>query len=44
MGLWKVKDDADPAMVRSAQDKVVRFTEILPGCLEARWHRSMCPR
>jgi Stress responsive A/B Barrel Domain len=35
MGLWKVKADADPAMIQRAQDKVARFTEILPGCLEA---------
>lgn len=35
MGLWKVKEDADPAMIKRAQEKVAKFTEILPGCLEA---------
>lgn len=35
MGLWKVRPDADPAMIKRAQDKVARFTELLPGCLEA---------
>ncbi|HEY1988100.1 MAG TPA: Dabb family protein [Acidimicrobiales bacterium] len=35
MGLWKVKPDADPAVIKRAQDKVTKFTEILPGCLEA---------
>lgn len=35
MGLWKVKADADPAMIKSAQDKVDRFKEVLPGCLES---------
>jgi hypothetical protein len=35
MGLWKVKEQADPAMVQRAQEKVAKFTEILPGCLEA---------
>lgn len=35
MGLWKVKQDADPAIIKRAQDKVAKFTEILPGCLEA---------
>jgi hypothetical protein len=35
MGLWKVKENADPAMIKRAHDKVAKFTEILPGCLEA---------
>ena len=35
MGLWKVKKDADPAVIRRAQDKVAKFTEVLPGCIEA---------
>jgi hypothetical protein len=35
MGLWKVKADADPAMIKSAQDKVDRFKQVLPGCLES---------
>ena len=35
MGLWKVKADADPAMIKQAQDKVDKFTEVLPGCMEA---------
>jgi Stress responsive A/B Barrel Domain len=35
MGLWKVKEQADPVMLKRAQDKVAKFTEILPGCLEA---------
>jgi hypothetical protein len=35
MGLWKVKEDADPAMIKRAQEKVAKFTEEVPGCLEA---------
>ncbi len=35
MGRWKVKADADPAMLKSAQEKVARFTETVPGCLQA---------
>ena len=35
MGLWKVKQDADPALIKRAQDKVAQFTEVLPGCIEA---------
>jgi hypothetical protein len=35
MGLWRVKDDADPAIMHRAQVKVARFTETVPGCLEA---------
>ncbi len=35
MGIWKVRPDADPAMIKRAQNKVARFTEVLPGCLEA---------
>ncbi len=35
MGLWRVKDDADPAIIRRAQEKVARFTETVPGCVEA---------
>lgn len=34
MGLWKVKDDADPVMLERARQKVERFPKILPGCLE----------
>jgi hypothetical protein len=35
LGLWKVRPDADPAMLRSAAEKVARFKEIVPGCLES---------
>jgi hypothetical protein len=35
MGLWKVKEDADPAMIKRAQQKVAKFTESVPGCTEA---------
>ena len=35
MGICKVKPDADPAMIKSAQDKVARFTETVPGCQQA---------
>jgi Stress responsive A/B Barrel Domain len=35
MGLWKVKPDADRAMLQSAAEKVARFKEIVPGCLES---------
>jgi Stress responsive A/B Barrel Domain len=35
MGLWRVKDDADPAIIRRAQEKVANFTETVPGCIEA---------
>lgn len=35
MGLWKVKPDADPAMLQQAAEKVARFKETVPGCLEA---------
>jgi hypothetical protein len=35
MGLWKVREPADPVMLQRAQDKVAKFPEILPGCIEA---------
>jgi Stress responsive A/B Barrel Domain len=35
MGLWRVKDDADPAVIRRAQEKVANFAETVPGCIEA---------
>lgn len=35
MGLWKVKEDADPAVIKRAQQKVAKFTDVLPGCIEA---------
>jgi len=35
MGLWRVKHDADPAIIRRAQEKVANFTETVPGCIEA---------
>jgi hypothetical protein len=35
MGLWKVKPDADPAMLQSAAKKVARFKETVPGCKES---------
>ncbi len=35
MGLWKVRPDADPAMLQSAAEKVARFKEIVPGCTES---------
>jgi Stress responsive A/B Barrel Domain len=35
MGLWKVKPDADPAMLQRASEKVARFKEIVPGCIES---------
>src|ERR1700733_11680419 len=35
MGLWKVKADADPEMLRRAAEKVARFKEIVPGCTQS---------
>ncbi|HEX4126080.1 MAG TPA: Dabb family protein [Acidimicrobiales bacterium] len=35
MGFWKVKPDADPAMLQRAADKVARFKDIVPGCTES---------
>lgn len=35
MGRWKVRPDTDHAMIERDQEKVARFTEPLPGCLEA---------
>jgi Stress responsive A/B Barrel Domain len=35
MGLWKVKADADPEMLRRAAEKVGRFKDIVPGCTES---------
>jgi Stress responsive A/B Barrel Domain len=35
MGLWRVKDDADPAILQQAQEEVSGFTETVPGCVEA---------
>jgi hypothetical protein len=35
MGLWKVKPDADPAMLQRAAEKVSRFKDGVPGCLES---------
>jgi hypothetical protein len=35
MGLWRVKADADPAMIKRAQEKVGRFTDLVPGCTQA---------
>jgi hypothetical protein len=35
MGLWRVKDDADPAVMRRAQEKVADFVQTVPGCVEA---------
>lgn len=35
LGLWKVKENADPAMLERASKKVARFKETVPGCLEA---------
>ena len=35
MGLWRVKPDADPAMLRRAAEKIERFKETVPGCTEA---------
>ena len=35
MGLWKVKPDADPAMLQRAAEKVARFKQTVPGCTEA---------
>ena len=35
MGLWRVREHADPAVIRRAQEKVANFTETVPGCVEA---------
>jgi hypothetical protein len=35
MGFWKVKPDADPAMLQRAADKIDRFKEIVPGCTQS---------
>ncbi len=35
MGLWKVKPDADAAMLQRAADKVASFKDIVPGCVES---------
>jgi hypothetical protein len=35
LGLWKVKPDADPAMLQRAAANVERFTHTIPGRTEA---------
>ena len=35
MGLWRVRSNADPAVIGRAQEKVANFTETVPGCMEA---------
>jgi hypothetical protein len=35
MGLWKVKPDADPAVLKRAAEKVERVKQTVPGCTEA---------
>ena len=35
MGLWRVREDHDPAVLARAQEKVAAFRETVPGCLEA---------
>jgi hypothetical protein len=35
MGLWKVKPDADAAVLKRATKKVVRFKQTVPDCTEA---------
>jgi heme-degrading monooxygenase HmoA len=35
MGLWKVKPDADLAVLKRAAEKVERFKQTVPGCREA---------
>ena len=35
MGLWKVKEDADPAVLQRAAEKVARFEDTVPGCIKA---------
>ena len=44
MGLWKVKPDADPAMLKRAAEKVERFKQTVPGCTETCSPLCMCPR
>lgn len=35
LGLWKVKENADPAMLARARQKVEAFRRTVPGCIEA---------
>lgn len=35
LGLWRVRSDANPAIMARAQQKVAGFTETVPGCIEA---------
>ena len=35
LGLWKVKENADPAMLARARTKVAAFRDTVPGCQEA---------
>jgi hypothetical protein len=35
VGLWKIKANADPAMLRWAAKKVERFKDIVPGCTQS---------
>ena len=36
MGLWRVRDNPDPAVLARAQEKVASFTEAVPGIIRAR--------
>jgi hypothetical protein len=35
MGLWRVREDFDPAVLATAERKVAAFRETVPGCLES---------
>lgn len=35
MGLWRVREDFDPAVLARAQEKVAAFQEAVPGCLQS---------
>jgi hypothetical protein len=35
MGLWRVREDFDPAVLAMAQQKVAAFRATVPGCLES---------
>jgi hypothetical protein len=35
MGLWRIRENPDPAVIARAQEKVASFTEAVPGCTEA---------